>query len=101
METATQRAEGTGDGQIQSTAKVPQEESFLTGSHLPLVTGLVLNTKGLGLEAAGVETEDRGFVGVNGWLGYPFLRHVYPRAHFVGRCCGVCFTHLGLGELVY
>jgi pyruvate/2-oxoglutarate dehydrogenase complex dihydrolipoamide dehydrogenase (E3) component len=65
VETATRRAEGTGDGQIQLTVKTLQEERYLTGSHLLVATGRVPNTEGLGLEAAGVQTDDRGFVQVN------------------------------------
>jgi pyruvate/2-oxoglutarate dehydrogenase complex dihydrolipoamide dehydrogenase (E3) component len=37
----------------------------LTGSHLLLATGRIPNTERLGLDAAGIETDERGFIGAN------------------------------------
>ncbi len=65
LEATTLGVERSGDGEIQLTVKTPLEERRITGSHLLVATGRVPNTEGLNLGAAGVETDDRGFVQVN------------------------------------
>ena len=44
------------------------DEEVLTASHLLVAIGRDPNTDDLGLEAAGVETDERGFINVNGRL---------------------------------
>jgi len=94
VETATRRAEGTGDGQIQLTVKTLQEERYLTGSHLLVATGRVPNTEGLGLEAAGVQTDDRGFVQVNERLETD-TAGIYAFGDVKG---GPAFTHIAFDD---
>jgi pyruvate/2-oxoglutarate dehydrogenase complex dihydrolipoamide dehydrogenase (E3) component len=50
---------------IRLTAHTPEGEQTLTGSHLLVAVGRAPNTERLNLQAAGVETNDRGFVKVN------------------------------------
>ena len=39
---------------------------MLSGSHLLAAAGRVPNTDGLNLDAAGIQTDERGFIPVNG-----------------------------------
>jgi pyruvate/2-oxoglutarate dehydrogenase complex dihydrolipoamide dehydrogenase (E3) component len=65
LETQAQRAEQTEDGKIRLTISTPEGESTLEGSHLLVAAGRPPNTDRLNLEAAGVETDKRGFIRVN------------------------------------
>ena len=56
------------DGLIRLTARTPRGEQSLTGSHLLVAVGRTANTERLNLDAAGVETNERGFVKVNSRL---------------------------------
>lgn len=56
----------------------------ITGSHCLLAVGSVPNTEGLGLEKAGVETDDRGFITVDK-VSRTTARGVYA----AGDCTGV------------
>jgi pyruvate/2-oxoglutarate dehydrogenase complex dihydrolipoamide dehydrogenase (E3) component len=53
------------DGEITLTVRTPDGERTLCGSHLLVAAGRPPNTDRLNLEAAGVETDERGFVKVN------------------------------------
>ena len=52
-------------GVINVTARTDQGDQRLTGSHLLVAVGRTPNTERLNLQAAGIETDDRGFVKVN------------------------------------
>jgi pyruvate/2-oxoglutarate dehydrogenase complex dihydrolipoamide dehydrogenase (E3) component len=65
LETRAERAEQTEDGRIRLTIRRPEGESTLEGSHLLAAAGRPPNTDQLNLEAAGVETDKRGFIKVN------------------------------------
>jgi pyruvate/2-oxoglutarate dehydrogenase complex dihydrolipoamide dehydrogenase (E3) component len=56
------------DGLIRLTARTPQGQQTLIGSHLLVAVGRTPNTERLNLPTAGVETDQRGFVKVNGRL---------------------------------
>lgn len=55
-------------GGVRVIAQVGQEERTYEGTHLMIAAGRVPNTDGLGLEAAGVELDARGFIKTNGRL---------------------------------
>lgn len=55
----------TGDRSIELTVDGPSATDTLEGSHLLVATGRRPSTDGLGLEAAGVETTERGHVRVD------------------------------------
>ncbi|HZM89462.1 MAG TPA: mercuric reductase [Blastocatellia bacterium] len=50
---------------INLTAQTPEAKQNLTGSHLLVAVGRTPNTDRLNLQAAGIETDKRGFVTVN------------------------------------
>src|SRR5262249_46683943 len=66
-------------------------EEAIEGSDLLVATGRTPNTDGIGLEAAGIERDDRGFVKVD-----ERLRTTAPGVWAVGDCAGSpYFTHIG------
>ena len=65
LETQAERVEQTEDAEILLTIDTPEGENRLAGSHLLVATGRPPNTDRLNLEAAGVVTDERGFVKVN------------------------------------
>src|ERR687894_936835 len=68
LETQTRRVEQGDDGGVRLTVETPEGERTLSGSHLLVAVGRPPNTDLLDLEAAGVETDGRGFLKVNGRL---------------------------------
>ena len=70
---------------LECTAGTPRAR----GSHLLLAVGRVPNTNDLGLEVAGIKTDARGYVEVDGGL-----RTSNPRVWALGDCNGKgAFTH--------
>jgi pyruvate/2-oxoglutarate dehydrogenase complex dihydrolipoamide dehydrogenase (E3) component len=65
LETEAKCAEQTGDGELLLTIGTLEGEGTLEGSHLLVAAGRPPNTDRLNLEAAGVETDERGFIRVN------------------------------------
>lgn len=64
------------------------------GSHLLLAVGRVPNTDDLGLEAAGIKTDPRGYIEVDGEL-----RTTNPRVWALGDCNGKgAFTHTSYND---
>jgi pyruvate/2-oxoglutarate dehydrogenase complex dihydrolipoamide dehydrogenase (E3) component len=68
LDTECIKVEQIADSDVQLTLKTPQGEQLLVGSHLLVATGRVPNTERLNLEAAGVQTNDRGLIEVNNRL---------------------------------
>lgn len=66
----------------------------LEGTHLLAATGRIANTNDIGLELAGVEVTDRGYVKVN-----DRLETTAPDVWAVGDCAGSPhFTHIGFDD---
>ena len=65
VNTVTKRAENR-NGVIALTVETPQGGEILQGSHLLVATGRRPNTDDLGVEAAGVAVDSRGYIKVNG-----------------------------------
>jgi pyruvate/2-oxoglutarate dehydrogenase complex dihydrolipoamide dehydrogenase (E3) component len=55
-------------GQIRLTVRAGNEWSTIEGSHLLVATGRVPNTDSLNVAAAGIATDSRGYIQVNGKL---------------------------------
>ncbi len=66
-EAATTHVERSG-GVVAVTVTTPQGIEKISGSHLLVATGRVPNTPDLDLPAAGIETDPKGFIRVNGRL---------------------------------
>ena len=65
LETQARGAGQSDDGRIELTVETPEGERTLSGSHLLVAAGRPPNSDLLDLEAAGVETDKRGFIRVN------------------------------------
>jgi pyruvate/2-oxoglutarate dehydrogenase complex dihydrolipoamide dehydrogenase (E3) component len=68
LESDVKRAELEEGGRIKLTVSTADGEPAFSGSHLLVATGRRPNTEALNLEAAGVETDERGHVKVNARL---------------------------------
>ncbi len=80
-----------GSGPIRMQLKGGQ---LLEGSHLLVATGRAPNTKALNLPAAGVATDDKGFVRVNERL-QTNVPHIYAAGDVTG---GPAFTHISFDD---
>jgi pyruvate/2-oxoglutarate dehydrogenase complex dihydrolipoamide dehydrogenase (E3) component len=81
-------------GGIQLTVNGPDGERVLSGSHLLVAAGRPPNTDGLNPEAAGVETDGRGFVKVDERLETN-VPGVYALGDVKG---GPAFTHVSYND---
>jgi pyruvate/2-oxoglutarate dehydrogenase complex dihydrolipoamide dehydrogenase (E3) component len=67
LNTKTERVAKSG-GQIQLSVRAGRESRTVDGSHLLVATGRTPNTDSLHVSAAGIATDERGFIKVNGKL---------------------------------
>jgi len=88
------RVEQGAGGQIRLAVRSPDGERTLSGSHLLLAAGRVPNTEALNLEAAGVETDERGFIQVNERLETS-VPGIYGLGDVKG---GPAFTHVSYDD---
>ena len=65
LQTDAERVEAARDGGVRLTVRSGEEEHQITASHLLVGSGRTPNTDLLNLEAAGVETDEKGYVQVN------------------------------------
>jgi len=88
------RAEGKSSEGVRIHATRDGSEITLEGTHILVATGRTPNTEGIGLELAGVETTERGFVRVN-----ERLETTAPGVWAVGDCAGSPhFTHIAFDD---
>lgn len=84
----------TAAGQYTLTTHTKQGERRVHGSHLLVATGRQPNTDGLGLELAGVKTDEKGYIKVNTQL-QTSAKHIYALGDVHG---GPQFTHLSYDD---
>jgi pyruvate/2-oxoglutarate dehydrogenase complex dihydrolipoamide dehydrogenase (E3) component len=82
------------DGAIRLTVRTPDGDATVAGSHLLLATGRVPNTDTLGLDAAGVECDERGFIRTDDRLRTN-AEGVYAIGDIKG---GPAFTHISYDD---
>jgi len=88
------RVEGKSGESVKLQANRNGSETVLEGTHLLAATGRTPNTDGIGLEQAGVETTDHGYVKVN-----ERLETTAPDVWAVGECAGSPhFTHIAFDD---
>jgi pyruvate/2-oxoglutarate dehydrogenase complex dihydrolipoamide dehydrogenase (E3) component len=80
--------------QIRLSVRVGDETRLLGGSHLLVATGRVPNTDTLHLSAAGIATDNRGFIPVSGKLETN-VEGVYALGDIKG---GPAFTHISYDD---
>jgi pyruvate/2-oxoglutarate dehydrogenase complex dihydrolipoamide dehydrogenase (E3) component len=89
--THVERVEGRSGESVRLHTTRGGAKEVIEGSDLLVATGRTPNTDGIGLEAAGVERDERGFVKVD-----ERLRTTAPGVWAVGDCAGSpFFTHIG------
>ena len=92
--TSVDRVEGLSGESVKLHATRGGSEIAIEGTHLLVASGRVPNTDGIGLELAGVEIDDRGFVKVN-----ERLQTTAADVWAVGDCAGSpMFTHIGFDD---
>jgi pyruvate/2-oxoglutarate dehydrogenase complex dihydrolipoamide dehydrogenase (E3) component len=64
----TRSVEGMSGKSVRVAVRTPEGERTIEGSDLLVATGRVPNTAGIGLDKAGVELDERGFIRVNEYL---------------------------------
>jgi pyruvate/2-oxoglutarate dehydrogenase complex dihydrolipoamide dehydrogenase (E3) component len=88
------KVEGKSGERLKLYAVRDGSEFVLEGTHLLVASGRTPNTQGIGLELAGVETTDRGYVKVN-----ERLETTAPSVWAVGDCAGSPhFTHIAFDD---
>jgi len=88
------KVEGKSGERVKLYAVRDGSEFVLEGTHLLVASGRTPNTQGIGLELAGVETTDRGYVKVN-----ERLETTAPGVWAVGDCAGSPhFTHIAFDD---
>src|SRR5205809_1706454 len=88
------RVSGTSGQSVRITLEQHGTEKTLEGSHVLVAAGRTPNTEGLGLELAGVEVTDRGYIKVN-----ERLQTAAPGVWAIGEVAGSPqFTHISVDD---
>jgi len=94
LETSATRVQPGADGGIALTVRGPEGERVLSGSHLLAAAGRAPNTDRLNAAAAGIETNERGYITVN-----ERLETNVPGIYAAGDCNGgPAFTHISYDD---
>ena len=94
--TSTQvlKVDGRSGKQVTVTARSAAGERRIEASDMLVAAGRIPNTTGIGLEKAGIELDDRGFIRVN-----ERLEATAPGVWAVGECAGSPqFTHVSVDD---
>ena len=90
----TKRVTGKSGDAVQVVIEQNGVEKTLQGSHLLVATGRLPNTEGIGLELAGVEVTERGYIQVN-----ERLQTTAPGIWAIGEVAGSPqFTHISVDD---
>jgi pyruvate/2-oxoglutarate dehydrogenase complex dihydrolipoamide dehydrogenase (E3) component len=94
LDTRIRRVSGKSGGSVTIVFEQNGTDKTLTGTHLLVATGRTPNTEGLGLEFAGVELTDRGYIKVN-----ERLQTTAPGVWAIGEVAGSPqFTHISADD---
>jgi len=94
LNTKTKRVSGKSGESVEVVIEQNGVEKTLQGSHLLVATGRKPNTGGIGLELAGVEVTDRGYIKVN-----ERLQTTAPGVWAIGEVAGSPqFTHISIDD---
>ncbi len=89
-----ERVSGKSGDSVEITVKHAETEQTFRGTHLLVATGRTPNTEGIGLDVAGVELTDRGYVKVN-----ERLETTAPGVWAIGESAGSPqFTHIAFDD---
>lgn len=94
LEADTQAVEGRSGDQVRIRIRTPAGERTIAGSDVLVAAGRTPNTRGIGLEQAGIQLDARGFVTVN-----DRLETTAPDVWALGDCAGSPqFTHVAFDD---
>jgi pyruvate/2-oxoglutarate dehydrogenase complex dihydrolipoamide dehydrogenase (E3) component len=94
LNTPIKRVSGKSGDAVTIVFEQNGTDKMLTGTHLLVATGRTPNTEGLGLELAGVELTDRGYIKVN-----ERLQTTAPGVWAIGEVAGSPqFTHISIDD---
>ena len=94
LNTRIKRVSGTSGNSVSVVIEQNGVEKSLDGSHVLVAAGRTPNTEGLGLELAGVELTDRGYIKVN-----DRLQTTAPGVWAIGEVAGSPqFTHISADD---
>jgi pyruvate/2-oxoglutarate dehydrogenase complex dihydrolipoamide dehydrogenase (E3) component len=94
LETKVREVEGLSGQQIRIRAENHHGDQTIEGTDLLVAAGRTPNTRGIGLEAAGVELDARGYIKVN-----ERLETTAPGVWAMGDCAGSPqFTHVAFDD---
>jgi len=94
LNTPIKRVSGKSGDSVTIAFEQNGTDKTLTGTHLLVATGRTPNTEGLGLELAGVELTDRGYIKVN-----ERLQTTAPGVWAIGEVAGSPqFTHISVDD---
>ena len=94
LNTRVKRISGKSGQSVRMVVEQNGVEKALVGSHLLVAAGRTPNTKGIGLELAGVELTDRGYIKVN-----DRLETTAPGVWAIGEVAGSPqFTHVSVDD---
>jgi pyruvate/2-oxoglutarate dehydrogenase complex dihydrolipoamide dehydrogenase (E3) component len=94
LEAAIDAVAGQSGDQVRVRLRTPAGERQIEGSDLLVALGRTPNTRGVGLESAGIEVDSRGYVKVN-----ERLETTAPGVWAMGECAGSPqFTHVAYDD---
>jgi pyruvate/2-oxoglutarate dehydrogenase complex dihydrolipoamide dehydrogenase (E3) component len=94
LNATVKRISGKSGQSVKAVLEQNGAEKALEGSHLLVATGRTPNTQGIGLELAGVEVTDRGYIKVN-----ERLQTTAPGVWAIGEVAGSPqFTHISIDD---
>jgi len=94
LEAAIDAIDGRSGDQVGVRLRMPAGERKIDGSDLLVATGRTPNTRGIGLESAGIDLDSRGYVKVN-----ERLETTAPGVWAMGECAGSPqFTHVAYDD---
>jgi pyruvate/2-oxoglutarate dehydrogenase complex dihydrolipoamide dehydrogenase (E3) component len=90
----TLRVEGRSGAEVSLLVRTSSGEQTIEGSDILVAAGRTPNTAGIGLDAAGVESDNRGYIKVN-----ERLETSAPNVWAIGECAGSPqFTHVSFDD---
>jgi pyruvate/2-oxoglutarate dehydrogenase complex dihydrolipoamide dehydrogenase (E3) component len=85
---------GRSGDKVTFKVRTPSGEKIIEGSDILVSTGRIPNTAGIGLEQAGLQLDDRGYIRVN-----ERLETTAPDVWAIGECAGSPqFTHVSVDD---
>src|SRR5262245_63133423 len=90
----TRRVQGRSGEKVSLVVRTPSGEEQVDGTEILVAVGRTPNTAGIGLERAGVELDERGYIQVN-----ERLQTTAPDVWAIGECAGSPqFTHVSADD---